>query len=106
MQISSIIFSTSVVNGSPVDVTTVFPSDIAEIFCTFTLTGDLCCSYVDVVWQLNDETVFLWGDIGTGIPATNTVSMVMPDGGFAKGEYHVQVSVNFIELVSSTFIVE
>ena len=92
--------------GQPQGIVTVFPADTAERLCTFTLSGDLCCSAVIVIWQHGGETVFYWSEDGTGMSATNTVSMVRPEGGFARGEYQVKVFVSIRELISETFIIE
>jgi hypothetical protein len=103
----SVVFSTSVDSaGEPQGIATTFPTDTAEIFCTFTLTGDLCCSNVVVMWQHGGETVFYWSQDGTGMPETNTVSMARPEGGFAGGEYQVKVFIFIREVISETFIVE
>ena len=107
LQGDTAVFSTSMDNnGQPLGVETTFPTDTAEIFSTFTLSGDPCCSDVIVIWQHGDETVFYWSRDGTGMPATNTVSMIKPEGGFAKGEYLVKVYVGIRELISETFVVE
>ena len=101
------VFSTSLDSDRyPQGVTTVFPANTAEIFCTFTLSDDLCCSEVIVIWQHEGETVLYLSLDGTGLPATNTLSMVRPEEGFAKGEYLVKVYVNIRELISGTFTVE
>jgi hypothetical protein len=94
------------INEQPLGIATTFPADTAEIFSTSTLSGDLCCSDVAVIWQQGDETVFYWSQDGTGMPATNTVSMSKPEGGFARGEYLVKVYVGILELISETFVVE
>lgn len=102
-----IVFSTSLdENGVPAGSATVFPSDTAEIFCTFTLSDNLCCSDITVLWQYGGETVDIWVEDGTGLPATNTVSFVRPEGGFASGEYVVKVFISIEEVISATFTVE
>jgi hypothetical protein len=90
----------------PVGSATVFPSDTAEIFCTFTLSGNLCCSDITVLWQYGGETVKFWVEDGTGLPAINAVSFVRPEGGFASGEYVVKVFISIQEVLSATFTVE
>lgn len=102
-----IVFSTSLdENGVPAGSATVFASDTAEIFCTFTLSDNLCCSDVTVLWQHGGETVDIWVEDGTGLPATNTVSFVRPEGGFPSGEYVVKVFISIQEVISTTFTVE
>jgi hypothetical protein len=101
------IFSTSIdSDGQPQDIAKTFPADAAEIFCTFTLSGDLCCSDVIVIWQHEGETVFYFSQDGTGMPDTNTVSIIRPEEGFARGEYLVKVYVSIREVISETFIIE
>jgi hypothetical protein len=101
------VFSTSIdSDGQPQDIATAFPADAAEIFCTFTLSGDLCCSDVIVIWQHEGETVFYFSQDGTGMPDTNTVSIIRPEEGFARGEYLVKVYVSIREVISETFIIE
>jgi hypothetical protein len=107
LQGDRIVFSVSIDNvGDPQGIATVFPARTAEIFSTFTLSDDLCCSDVIVIWQHGGETVYYWSQDGTGMPATNTVSMTKPEGGFARGEYLVKVYVSIHELISETFIIE
>ena len=107
LQGDTVVFSTSMDNnGQPLGIETTFSTDTAEIFSTFTLSGGLCCSDVIMIWQQGDETVFYWSRDGTGMPATNTVSMTKPEGGFARGEYLVKVYVGIRELISETFVVE
>ena len=102
-----IVFSSSLdESGAPVGNATVFLSDTAEIFCTFTLSGNLCCSDVVVLWQYGGETVKFWAEDGTGLPAINTVSFVRPEGGFASGEYVVKVFIVIEDVLSATFTVE
>lgn len=107
LQGDRIVFSAGIDNnGNPLDIATVFPADTAEIFSTFTLSGNLCCSDVIVIWQHGDETVFYWSQEGTRMPATNTVSMTRPEGGFASGEYLVRVFIFIREVISEIFTVE
>ena len=107
LQGDRIVFSAGIDNnGDPLDIATAFPSDTAEIFSTFTLSGGLCCSIVIVMWQLEGENVLYWSEDGTGLPDTNTVSMARPEGGFASGEYLVKVFVSIREVISETFTVE
>ena len=107
LQGDSIVFSVGIDNdGDPQDTATVFPADTAEIFATFTLSDDLCCSDVTVIWQYGEETVYYWSQDGTGLPDTNTVSMTRPEGGFASGEYLVKVFVSIRQVIDETFAVE
>jgi hypothetical protein len=107
LQGDSIVFSTDIDNdGDPLDIATVFPADTAEIFCTFTLSGDLCCSDVIVMWQHEGVNVLYWNEDGTGLPDTNTVSMARPEGGFVSGEYLVRVFVSIREVINETFTIE
>ena len=107
LQGDSIVFSAGIdSDGDPQDIATVFPTDIAEIFCTFTLSGDLCCSEITVIWQYGEETIYYWSRDGTGLPAINTVSIARPEGSFASGEYLVKIFVSIREMISETFTVE
>lgn len=107
LQGDRIVFSVGIDNdGNPLGIVTVFPADTAVIFATFTLSGDLCCSEVTVIWQYGEETVYYWSQDGTGLPDTNTVSMARPEGGFASGEYLVKVFVSIREVINETFAVE
>ena len=92
--------------GRPLDSATVFSVDTAEIFCTFTLSGDICCTNVIVMWHYGDEVVHYWNEDGTGMPQTNTVSFDRPEDGFPKGDYLVKVFVGIRETISGTFTVE
>lgn len=93
-------------SGVPVGSATVFPSDTSEIYCTFTLSDNLCCSDITVLWQYGGETVDIWVEDGTGLPPINTVSFVRPEGGFASGEYVVKVFISIQEVLSATITVE
>jgi hypothetical protein len=107
LQGDSIVFSSGIDNdGDPLDIATVFPADTAEIFATFTLSGDLCCSDVIVMWEHEGKNVLYWSQDGTGLPETNTVSMARPEGGFTSGEYLVRVFVSIREMINETFTVE
>ena len=107
LQGESIVFSTGIDNdGDPLDIATVFPADTAEIFSTFTLSENLCCSDVIVMWQHKGENVLYWNQDGTGLGDTNTVSMARPEGGFASGEYLVKIFVSIREVISGTFTIE
>jgi hypothetical protein len=107
LQGDSIVFSAGIDNdGDPLEIATVFPADTAEIFCTFTLSGGLCCSEVIVMWQYEGENILYWSRSGTGLLANGTVSMARPEGGFASGEYLVRIFINIREMVNETFTVE
>ena len=107
VEVDKIAFSSSLdESGVPVGSATVFPSDTAEIYCTFTLSDNLCCSDITVLWQYGGETVDIWVEDGTGLSPINTVSFVRPEGGFASGEYVVKVFISIQEVLSATFTVE
>ena len=95
------------VSGQALGNQNVFTPETEEIYVTFYLSQDICCTEFAVRWMRSGEIVHSWSmmsysDIGTEIIST---SFPRPEGGFTKGEYNVQVFLGIVQLFDFTFTV-
>ena len=92
--------------GQPANSTNVFTTYTPEIFFTFWLSADLCCTRLIARWLYNDEIVSDWVEEGPNLQYPYTVSISKPEGGFAKGDYQVVIYIGINEILSVPFTVE
>jgi hypothetical protein len=93
-------------NGQPANISSVFHSDTGEVYFTFWLSADLCCTRLIARWFCNDEIVSDWVEEGPNLSYPYTVSISKPEIGFAKGDYKVVIYIGITEILSVPFAVE
>jgi len=72
--------------GQPLQGVAIFPADTPEIISVVSLSQDLCCTEVAVIWRFGEETVYYWSqESPAGIGDSFTVPFVRPEGGFTAG---------------------
>ncbi|WP_144437107.1 hypothetical protein [Dehalogenimonas alkenigignens] len=81
-----------------------FPSGQIPIYCTFWLTGDLCCTKVTVECVNQGTTVYRWVEDGNNIRTPQTVVM-MPANGWLPGTFELVLFIDLRRVVESTFTV-
>jgi hypothetical protein len=108
VEVDEIVFlSAANLYGQPSPSGVEFPAGTAVIHSVITLSQDLCCKLVTVVWQMGEETVYYWSeDAPADIGDSFTVSFARPEGGFTTGQYKVSVYIGIRELVNASFTVE
>lgn len=79
-----------------------FRTDIDNIYFTFWLTGDLCCTIVAVELKYHGCVCFRWVEIGNRIGFPQSVTIV-PASGFSPGEYTVSVYIDVRMVGETTF---
>ncbi len=108
VEVDEIVFLSSAdMYGQPSPGGVEFPADTPVIYSVITLSQDLCCKLVTVVWQMGEETVYYWSkDSPADLGESFTVSCARPEGGFTAGQYEVSVYIGIRALVSASFTVE
>ena len=91
--------------GQPINSTDVFTTDTPEIFFTFWLSTDLCCTHLLARWLHLDEIIYTWVEEGPNLPYPYTVSISSPENGFIKGNYRVVIYIGIVEVISVPFTV-
>lgn len=81
-----------------------FPSGQKPIYCTFWLTGDLCCTKVTVECVNQGTTVYRWVEDGNNIRTPQAVVM-MPTNGWLPGTFELILFIDLRRVVESTFTV-
>ena len=89
-------------NQKPVGDNRVFSADTAELFVSFEVYEDICCSTIVVHWIFDDEVIDFWQGYST-IPSY--VSLKSPEGGFAKGDYTAVMYIGIREVMTVPFTI-
>ena len=92
--------------GVAVNHTTVFPSSTPKIYCTFTLSQDVCCVNIVFNWYSQEEVIGTWHDIGVEADyLQQTLSLEMPEGGFTPGQYSIKLWIDVSEILDISFTI-
>jgi hypothetical protein len=89
-------------NGRPFGDSRVFSADTAELFVSFEVYEDICCSTVVIHWAYGEEVISFWQGYSTIPPY---VTLRSPEEGFTKGDYSVVMYIGIREVMRVPFII-
>ena len=101
---NAIVFTTFNENGNPITTSNVFSSESEAIYCMFSLSEDLCCKTLIVVWTYEGNTIESWQDASGSIPFPITISLNKPNNGFQLGNYSISIYLDTIVKFTANFI--
>jgi hypothetical protein len=87
---TAILTKTPYQNGDSMTSESVFSANDKEVYCTFWLTGDLCCTTVVLEVKHNAYTCFRWVEIGNRIRFPQSVT-IKPENGLKTGNYTLNI---------------
>jgi hypothetical protein len=89
-------------NNKPVGDARSFGIDTTELFCSFEVYEDICCSTVIVHWIYGGEIIDFWQGYSTIPPY---VSLKSPEEGLIKGDYTVVMYIGVREVMRVPFTI-
>jgi hypothetical protein len=89
-------------NLKPVGDSRMFSTDTTELFASFEVYEDICCSTVTIHWIFDGEVIDFWQGYSTIPPY---VSLKSPEGGFAKGDYAAVMYIGIREVMRVPFAI-
>ena len=89
-------------NGRPFGDSRVFNADTAELFVSFEVYEDICCSTIIIQWLYDGELIDFWQGYST-IPSYAVLKS--PEGGFARGDYAAVMYIGIREVMRVPFTI-
>jgi hypothetical protein len=89
-------------NNRPIGDARIFGTDTAELFASFEVYEDICCSTITIHWIFDDEVIDFWQGYSTIPPY---VSLKSPEGGFAEGDYAAVMFIGIREVMRVPFTI-
>ena len=87
-------------NYKPIGDARIFDTDTAELFVSFDVYEDICCSTVIIQWVYDEEVIDFWQSYST---MPSYVVFSSPEGGFTEGDYAVVMYIGIREVMRVPF---